>query len=92
MRTWKNTIEAAREALANDAQVNDVHEAGLAGCETCGHYLGDGNCAVGLEMECRDGGFEAWKARDEEMTPQSASLKAPLAGEPMRTGGSGKKG
>ena len=28
-------------------------------CDTCRHYLGGGNCNLSMEMECRDGGFEA---------------------------------
>ena len=34
-------------------------------CQTCRHYLGDGQCAVSMEMECADGGHEAWEAGDE---------------------------
>lgn len=30
-------------------------------CATCRHSLGAGQCAVSLEQECRDGGFEAWE-------------------------------
>ena len=34
------------------------------GCETCRHHLGAGVCAVSLEMECRDGNYEAWEEKD----------------------------
>lgn len=40
-----------------------VHYAPARGCATCKHYLSGGQCASGLEMECRDGGFEAWEAK-----------------------------
>ena len=28
------------------------------GCVGCEHYLGGGCCALSLEMECADGGYE----------------------------------
>ena len=34
------------------------------GCETCRHHLGAGVCAVSLEMECRDGNYEAWEEKN----------------------------
>lgn len=36
------------------------------GCGTCRHDLGGGHCRISLEMECRDGGFEAWEEREWE--------------------------
>ena len=35
-------------------------------CKTCRHYLGVGQCAVSLEHECQDGGYEAWEAEESE--------------------------
>lgn len=34
-------------------------------CDTCRHHLGGGQCTRSLERECRDGGFEAWEAKDD---------------------------
>ena len=31
-------------------------------CETCRHYLGGGQCALSMEMECADGDRELWEA------------------------------
>ena len=35
-------------------------------CDTCRYYLGGGQCTVSLEQECKDGGYEAWEAKDYE--------------------------
>lgn len=32
-------------------------------CETCRHYLGGGSCAMSMERECADGGFECWERK-----------------------------
>lgn len=62
MRTWKNTVEAAWEALSKDVQTGPMADR-VKRCETCRHYLGDGHCNVNLELECRDGGHEAWEPK-----------------------------
>lgn len=33
-------------------------------CETCRHYLGNGQCRINLEPECGAGEHEAWEPVD----------------------------
>lgn len=57
MKSFKSAVEAAREALGREI---------IRSCETCRHYLGDGHCGVNLELECKDGGYEAWEAGSDD--------------------------
>ena len=95
MRTWKNMLESAIDALGGEIDSScgfcrwwswpgetcfngaspfyaDCVKAfdracryytPARGCMTCRHYLEGGQCAISLEQECRDGGFEAWEAK-----------------------------
>lgn len=36
-------------------------------CDSCREYLGGGSCNLSMEMECRDGGFEAWEEGEKHM-------------------------
>ena len=67
-RVWKNLVEMAYDSLAGDDTAGDARQLPLAGdhltgCEGCRWYLGDGNCGQSLELECRDGNYEAFEAR-----------------------------
>lgn len=37
-------------------------------CLGCDHYLGNGHCKIGLELECRDGG--GYQAFRQKATPE----------------------